>query len=1191
MAKRNAKRRNVYVFVALVVVALATVTANSTPLNSGSNSAIEIALEYGSGPQYDADNDGIETLSGVIDFTVENTKFSEAIDEANLCTRWGIYSIENGEKTTLCYGNEKCCNFIGLTPTRGTWKEPLYLTYGLYSASYSNIVSSQVIYVDYDLTLGSPYSSIYYSEWAELPAYFSEQDAAKSFGISSASSGAGDSIGLNITSPPNSTALGSGEGIYLNFTSNATVNASYSLDEGSVIWLGSGTSFSASLSGNLPYGVLGNGKHNLSIYAEGSDGNKTINYSFMVNDTTWPNISINISNNSAISATYLVVPLNISSNEYANVSCIINNNLFSVFGLGEDKTEVVNLTVENGRNNLTINATDFHSNSILYHYSFNFTEAGTCEDGRQNGDEEGIDCGGRCTACINFDVSVNKGSYNLTDSVYVTVTARAGSIVNLTLLKDSEVAERHTFTPVFSGAPISEIRLLENTSNAGNYTINATMYYLNITENKKAYFEVLPPSDNPLSVTINANTTTINEGGSVLFNATVSGNTGNVQYRWDFENDGVIDSTDAVPTKTYNTNGSYIVNLTVSDSVWNQTDVETITVRKLYNTTFVVKSNATKEALENAEVAFGDTVKNTSSDGKAIFTNPEGEYSLEVKKPGYKDYSQKVLVEGSSTIEINLTRKDDAAPVVELISPENGQAVGNSYVFAYKAVDETDMTCKLYIASADSGQWEIKGTDANVKSGAESTLVAEPLSNGAYKWRVECIDREGNSNSSAVYSFTVEATNPNNSSNDSNEESSSEIIEEINEALKGLEKLGRRESEAAKAMKLRKTLEKAITAIQRANRDIHSLKWRKLSDEEMEAETNKILQRIENVKKTTPKSIQVIEATEFVVYPNKEDIELATRILLNRSNLKTTKKVLRKAIEANKKIQSSLTVTTKSKLVELEYFSGDKRTITLIEKVVNMGANLSGVVLYEVIPKEIAAHINEAQFFFEYETIESDPVVALDINEIAKEGGSFAYYINKSTDLKETEKIKSVLLSKNFESGKKSPITGLAVVDDIISKFTDTTDIRLVIEIAIIILLAGVYLFYSFGSPNTLGGVFQGKEVKEINRMVDLALRDVDKGDYENASSKYKEILSKFNKLGKEQRDSVRSAVTGLLDKVNLLYINKLVEEARKDIKENNRGEAYSIYSKIQSLYRIIPKAYKAEVLKKCLTIHKELNS
>src|SRR3989344_1395098 len=121
----------------------------------------------------------------------------------------------------------------------------------------------------------------------------------------------------------------------------------------------------------------------------------------------------------------------------------------------------------------------------------------------------------RCFSCINFSVTTDRDSYNLTDSVYITVIARSNSSVNVTVSRNNAVTYRHNFVPVFSGAPIAESRVISNTTDSGNYTINAIMNYLNITEQRSAVFKVVAPASSPLSVAISANATTVNEGDTI----------------------------------------------------------------------------------------------------------------------------------------------------------------------------------------------------------------------------------------------------------------------------------------------------------------------------------------------------------------------------------------------------------------------------------------------------------------------------------------------------------------------------------------------------------------------------------------------------------------------------------------------------------------------------------------------------
>ncbi|MBI2649719.1 hypothetical protein HYX04_00220, partial [Candidatus Woesearchaeota archaeon] len=140
--------------------------------------SIAINLEHKQGTSYDINDDGYEPTTGVIDLTVENSQFSWDANDSNLCTRWDVYSAEDGESTTVCYGSEKCCAFVGLGPSKDRWNEVFYSTYGLYGATLNNVVSAQVIYVDYGVRNEKPYVEIYYSPWQNLSAsyYFASID-------------------------------------------------------------------------------------------------------------------------------------------------------------------------------------------------------------------------------------------------------------------------------------------------------------------------------------------------------------------------------------------------------------------------------------------------------------------------------------------------------------------------------------------------------------------------------------------------------------------------------------------------------------------------------------------------------------------------------------------------------------------------------------------------------------------------------------------------------------------------------------------------------------------------------------------------------------------------------------------------------------------------------------------------------
>lgn len=149
---------------------------------------IAIGLAYKSGTIYDANDNGEESINGVVDLSVEGTKFNWDADASKLCTRWEVYNAGKESLTTFCNGYSECCAFIGLLPARSNWSEVYYSTFGKDDAGYDNIVSSQVLYYDVNLSIelnaslrafsqaAAPKSDIYYSEWANLSVKFFKEE-------------------------------------------------------------------------------------------------------------------------------------------------------------------------------------------------------------------------------------------------------------------------------------------------------------------------------------------------------------------------------------------------------------------------------------------------------------------------------------------------------------------------------------------------------------------------------------------------------------------------------------------------------------------------------------------------------------------------------------------------------------------------------------------------------------------------------------------------------------------------------------------------------------------------------------------------------------------------------------------------------------------------------------------------------
>lgn len=1007
---------------------------------------------------------------------------------------------------------------------------------------------------------------------------------------------------LEITSP--NEIIDSGENVYLNFTVNESVIAKYSLDNNELTTLNNGdygTEFSVLLEGTLERSILSNGIHNIiiEIIDEHNNSNSTL-YTFTVNDTFPPIIELSHNgidlNNKIINSENQTQEFIIYSNEYALITYRLNSDDLVNVELREDNSKLFYATLQNGANNITINATDMHGNNVLLQYVFYFTHnTHSCSDGIQNGDEIGVDCGGSCATCIDFNVTTDKTTYNNTDNVKVTLVSRADSEVNLTVLLDGDIVYNEYITSYSPGYPIYVITTIENTDTPGNYTINATMYYLHLTESIKHDFEITTiEQSNPLEVTINPNSTEIKAGETITFNATVTGNTDNINYNWDFENDKTIDSTSSTPKHTYNTKGTYTVDLTVNDGSWTKSAIKTITVKKWYNVSVTVKNNGTDAIIENAEVELHNQIKNTSSSGESTFRIEAGEYSLSVSKSEFVSNTRTIKVDANKKITVTLKERDKQPPVIEIISPKNNDVINsNSVTLRYKVYDDTKMTCKILINTFDDW-WNLEKTHFNIESSSEQSYLFDNLENKEYKWKVECEDRQSNRGRSSIITFTINidgVSNQNEESELSEEDSTiQDTINKIDEAITSIDTLDSSEKEAASLIDLRKLLEKSKTNINRADRDLDNLKWRKLDEAGEQEAKEEINNRIEDIKKTTPKNIKVIENNEFVKYPTSFDIENITLEILNFDNIRLKDKEKKGVLKKNKELQSSATITTKYKVLDVEYISGDKGTITLIQKEVSIKEDNSNFNLVELIPKSIAADSDDLNLLFQTEVINPDPILRIDLEKT----DNIVYYVKKRVSALDIQDTKSVVFLKEVSGDDMVKITGFASLKNIGSKFIGITNKKLTIEIAIIVILLIVYLTYSLDGLKKMKYLFKSKEeaqkLKEIKNFIDEAFKNLKENKYENAKRIYSEINSKFKELPANLKKSVYKKIIKLCNKIDFSYINKLTNDAFNYLDNNQSQKAIPIYESVKNLYKKLAQDDKAIVIARCNQLYKKLN-
>jgi len=108
------------------------------------------------------------------------------------------------------------------------------------------------------------------------------------------------------------------------------------------------------------------------------------------------------------------------------------------------------------------------------------------------------------------------------------------------------------------------------------------------------------------------------------------------------------------------------------------------------------------------------------------------------------------------------------------------------------------------------------------------------------------------------------------------------------------------------------------------------------------------------------------------------------------------------------------------------------------------------------------------------------------------------------------------------------------------------------------------------------------KNLKEIKKFIESAKSELGNNNYYSAKSFYGNINPIFKKLPKDMKKEIYKNIVGLSNKLDLFYINKLLDKAEFSIQNKNKAAAISAYNEITGLYKRVPLGYKSQVLKKC---------
>ena len=187
------------------------------------------------------------------------------------------------------------------------------------------------------------------------------------------------------------------------------------------------------------------------------------------------------------------------------------------------------------------------------------------------------------TAIVSITVSSTTPTTNTAPVANdITSTAVMNTPVAITLSCSDAEGDSLTYTVAtptngaITGTSGNTVTYTPNTGYTGSDTFTYTCNDGTVTSNT-AIVTITVQSDVPATIVeIIADITSADVPFEVSFSAQVTGNSP-ITYQWDFNNDGVIDSTSSSPTAKFTSEGNYIVTLTIIDSN-GDTATDTITI-------------------------------------------------------------------------------------------------------------------------------------------------------------------------------------------------------------------------------------------------------------------------------------------------------------------------------------------------------------------------------------------------------------------------------------------------------------------------------------------------------------------------------------------------------------------------------------------------------------------------------------
>ncbi len=768
-----------------------------------------------------------------------------------------------------------------------------------------------------------------------------------------------------------------------------------------------------------------------------------------------------------------------------------------------------------------------------------------------------------------LNISLNKETYSLGEAGTFTINALNGS--NMTIEIGTSSGGWFTLgeTITITNGTFPRTESMTYTTEVGTYAANTELEYQNTTLTDVISFEV----ENSITISV-VGDKSVDVDEPTELEAYVNGGIGEYTYLWTLS-DGTTKTNDTI-NMSYENSGSYIEKLTVTDEEGNSKSLNTtITVKNVLELAVTVKDINSGSVISGARIELANREGITNSKGQYTFYISRGTYRLTVLKSNYEVLYDEIWLRENITYLAEIEGKDVTAPSIELISPADKQEFNSKSIdVKFKVSDQGDTTCVLYTAEKDESWYTKKGTKI-VSDNTEQIFSLTGLDYKDYKWKIECEDSDKNSKATEERTFKIidEVIDVKTTF------SETEFTDELYAIIDTLSTKGLHERRVIDVLDIEKNIKSAIVTIQRAYRDINDATYNNvLSEKEKEDKIQTLETKISDTYNSIIVNVNVLENKAFIKYIRDPELKEVS------DKYSTIKKYLdkEKFFEASKLTQSKATISTTARNVELEYFDGTKKTITLVVKELKYVNSTYKLRVVESIPKELAETTDDLTIITNHKILEKDPLIEFDNPQ------KIIYYFDEQIDLENIDKAQTVLFEDSYTKAVTS-ITGNSIFDFNVNM--DKKGYLIVLIMVLVLVYAGhshiridkMRFFYYV--------LFGDKKIHTINLLINDALDNLEVHDLDKAHFIYREIKLYYEKLSTPSKNEVYQKIRNLCTKLDHGYSQKLVSDIENNIKADNIGKARYYYHQLEEVYKRLDEDYKTELFEKIKTLQMRIAS